>query len=204
MSIRFSDAGLRALGYPPPHIQYNMPDLSDLFPRNMANVSLDRLTGNFRGPKSHPHFNMWMNAVRLTDLAITDYEAARGHLATYREHAREGQIGPFYQAINDLESCVGATFRSVLNCERLQVMETRKLNGPTTRQREMLRLARNHIQHMDDKLEKGQVGPRDIHLLAPLATGLAIGKVRLPYRDLASCITKLYRNIEIIRRAPSK
>lgn len=192
------------MGYPSPKVEYHLPPLDDLFPRNMANISLDRAFGGHRGPSTYPHFNMWMNLVRLTDLAIQRYEASRASLVLYRKHAYENAVSPFYDAINALEETVVATHRAVLNSECLAPVIPHRLNEPTPRQSLLLRQVRNHIQHMDDKLLKGQVKAGELHLLAPDTKAVVIGPKRLPYRDLASCITKMYRNIEVIRQAPSK
>ena len=146
--MRWSDAGLAALGYPSPDRDYRMPDLSALFDNNMANVSLDRVGGTFRGPTQYPSFNMWMNVVRLTDLAIRDYESARGHLAEYRRRARFGRVSPYYEALNSLEEVVVATYRAVLNCERLQTQQGRRLRQPTGRQRKQLKIdEKSHTTH---------------------------------------------------------
>jgi hypothetical protein len=56
---------------------------------------------------------------------------------------------------------------------------------------------------MDDKLTRRQVRAGELHLLFPLANRVHIGSVGMSYRDLASVITKMYRNIELIRRAPN-
>jgi hypothetical protein len=56
---------------------------------------------------------------------------------------------------------------------------------------------------MDDKLTKQQVKPGEVHLVVPMTTGLLIGKVWLPYRDVASVVRKMYRDIEIVRRVPN-
>lgn len=191
------------MGYPSPDSEYDLPELGHLFSNNMANVSLDRLTGRRVWPTVHPYFSMWMNLVRLTDLSIRQYEGARQSLDDYRTGARSGRVSPLYDAINLFEEVVVAAHRAVLNSDGLQTVTKRKLKVPTARQKRLLRLARNHVQHMDEKLVKGQVKAGELHLIAPLAHSIEVGSVRLPYRDLCSVITKMYRNIEIIRQAPS-
>lgn len=56
---------------------------------------------------------------------------------------------------------------------------------------------------MDDKLKKGQVRAGDWHLLVPESKRLCIGTATISYRDLASVIIKMYRNIAIIRGVPN-
>lgn len=197
------------MGYPNPKEGYHLPPLVDLFSNNMANVSLDRLSGalsvtGYQGVTEYPHFQMWMNLVSLTDLAIRRYEESRTSLAIFEEFAFEGRVSPFYDAVNSLEETVVATHRAILNSQRLREITPRRLNVPTARQLEVLRVMRNHIQHMDEKLAEGKVTQGDFHVLAPLPKSFIIGSKILQYRDLASCITKMYRNVEIIRQAPSK
>lgn len=197
-----SDHGLAVMGYPSPQNEYKMPTLSHLYPNNLANLALDRLGGRVVGPTTYPHSGMWMNLVRLTDLAIREYEAARTSLDDYRANANAGRISPIYDAINSLEEAVVATHRAVLNSARLEVVTTRKLHAPTAGQALALKQVRHHIQHMDEKLERGSVGAGHLHLLAPTVHAVEIGPKRLKYRDLASCITKMYRNVAVIRAAP--
>lgn len=192
------------MGFPSPKIEYHLPPLDDLFANNMANVSLERLFGGPRGPVEYPYFNMWMNLVRLTDLSIRQYETSRKALDAYREGAYEHRLSPFYDAINGLEETVVATYRATLNSKRLEPVIPHRLLEPTKRQAQLLKQVRHHIQHMDEKLERGAVRQGEIHLLAPTTKSLVIGPKQLHYRDLASVITKMYRNIEIIRQAPSK
>ena len=201
----FTAHGLRLMGYPDPAIEYHLPSLEDLFDRNVANVSLDRAFGGTHIPSQYPYFNMAMNLIRLTDLSISRYEASRNALQLYRDRALDGHVSPFYDAINGLEETVVATYRACLNSTRLAPAVPRQLNEPTTRQMRLIKQVRHHIQHMDEKLETGQVSQRaPVHMIVPLSRSMVIGRKELSYRDLASCITKMYRNIEIIRRAPSK
>jgi hypothetical protein len=203
--MRWTNQGLAAMGFPDPSIEYRLPNLSNLFSDNLANVSLDRVGGQFRGPTKYPDYGVWMNFVRLTDAAIREYEQARGHLEEYRLHANDGRVMGYYRAVNGLENAVGATHRATLNAKRLQSRQSRRLHQPTPRQENLLRLARNRIEHMDEELAtKGRVKQGLAHYLLPWTTRLVIGDVTLPYRDLASCITKMYRNVEKIRQAPSK
>ena len=204
MPVRYSKAGIAALGFPDPDLAYRIPDLGHLYHGNILNVSLDRLTGNFRGPRAYPSFGIWMNLVRLTDRALRNYGAARSQLDEYRHRAHEGRVGSFYLAIDHFEEVVSAAHRGLLNAHQLEQLLRRRLHRPTDRQKDLLYKTRNHIEHMDKMLAGRAVKQGELHVLVPLPTCLEIGPARLPYRDLASCITKMYRNIELIRGAPSK
>lgn len=203
-SVYLAKGGLAAMGLPDPEIRYNMRDLSGLFAGNVLNLSLDRLTGQWPGPQTWPEAAMWINFVRLTDRALHTHEQARSHLNSYRNAAHAGRVGPYYLAIDELEACITATLRAVLNAERIDSTGAyRQLLGATPKQRQSLRLCRNHVEHMDDKLTRRQVRAGELYQLVPLANRMHIGSVGMSYRDLASVITKMYRNIELIRRAPN-
>jgi hypothetical protein len=191
------------MGAPDPDIAYKIPDLSHLHSRNILNLALDTVVGQDSGPESYPFYGIWMNLVRLTDKSLQSYQAARKALESYRKVAYQGGIAHFYLAIDLFENVVSAAYRSVLNAERLDEVVSKQLLHPTVRQRNILRLARNHVEHMDEKLSQRQVKQEEVHVLVPLQSRLEIGSVRLPYRDLASCITKMYRNIELIRQTSS-
>jgi hypothetical protein len=62
---------------------------------------------------------MWINFVRLTDRALHTHEQARRHLNSYRGAAHTGRVGPYFLAIDELEACITATVRAVLNAERI-------------------------------------------------------------------------------------
>ena len=121
--MRWTTEGLAAMGFPDPSLEYGLPDLSNLFSDNLANVSLDRVGGQFRGPTKYPDYGVWMNFVRLTDAAIREYEQARGHLEEYRLHANDGRVMGYYRAVNELENAVGATHRATLNAKCLQSLQ---------------------------------------------------------------------------------
>lgn len=165
-------------------------------PSHMANVSLDRVVGHV--PRlAAPHSQQFMNLVRLTDLAALRYEAARASVEIYRAEGTNGRVSAFYEAINNFEHAVDATHRAVLNVTALSAATRRKLPAATPRQEANLRLVRNQIMHMDEKLARGE---SELHVLFPVERGLIIGPRRLSYRDLVSCITKCSRAVEVIRK----
>lgn len=202
-SGRFTKAGLALLGAPDPEAEYRMPDLSDLFARNMLNVALDAAFGGWRGPTDRTYAAIWVNLVRLTDAALREYEGARSSLATYGAHAYEGRISSYYRALDHFETCVDVTHRGILNAAALVSGAGLRLQMPTDRQRTQLRKFRNTVQHLDERLVEGKRRADVAVMLVPLRSRMVVGRDELPYRDLASCITKLYRDIESVR-GPSK
>jgi hypothetical protein len=201
--MTWSTYGLQAMGYPDPGLPWRLPDLSALFDKNMLNVGLDRFSGNASiGPNAGAHdVQQWLNLVRLTDKSIRCFEAARHHLAEYSANAHEGRVSSFYLAVDDLESTVSATHRAVLASAALQPAVAVGLATPTERQADLLRRVRNRVEHIDERVARRQQRSQPIHLhyLLPAPTRVIIDGLELPHRDLASCIRKMYGNVEKVR-----
>jgi hypothetical protein len=181
-----------------------MPDLSDLYKDNMLNLMLDRLVGGDSGPQQHPEGPMWTNLVRLSDKALHEYEKARSELDQWIAQRQHSVFSPYFRGVDHLENAVTATHRAVLHGRELRKRGLGKRSPqPTVRQENLLKLVRNHIEHTDDKLLKGQIGQGQAIFLLPDEKSLHIGTTSLTYRDLASCIRKIYHQVEAIR-GPSK
>jgi hypothetical protein len=84
------------------------------------------------------------------------------------------------------------------------VVAERQLPHPTERQAALLKAISDQIQHGDERFAEHRVTAGDLLLIVPHEYSIEIGSVRLPFKELASCITKLHRAIDMIRAAPSK
>ncbi len=178
---------------------FAMPDLSGLFAKNVLKLTLGRLIGQDPGPDGHPEAGLWTNLVRLTDKALREYEAGRAELAQWLQGRSHGHWSPFFRGVDYLENTITATHRAVLYGRELRRHGYgKKAVGVTTNQENVLRIMRNHIEHTDDKLLKGQIKEGEVYMLTPRERGLELGAHRLPYRTLASCIVKAHRQIGAI------
>lgn len=153
-----------------------------------------------------PHeIQQWLNLVRLSDASIRSFTSAALHLADYRENGHSGKVSGFYLAVDELEVAVGTTYRAVLATDALHAAVGRSLRQPTARQRELLRLTRNRIAHIDEKVAARQRSAQlEMHFLLPTPTGMEIDGRRLSYRDLTSVMRKTHANVELIRQTPSR
>ena len=149
-----------------------------------------------------------MNLVRLTDKALREYEQAREMLLAFTRD--QNRISNYFRAIDHLENCVSATHRASLQAEVVRPRLGRSL-ALTGHQKDRLVEIRDVIEHMDDRLtgklpawKKNAlvIGPGEPTMLMPLDRRVQIGSYKLTYRDLASCISKLYRLVMEIREVP--
>jgi hypothetical protein len=187
-----------------PTSAWKMPDLSTLPDKQMLNVALDALFGGARKPRhptSAPELGLWMNFVRLTDKAVREYEAARSEAGTYVNRPNNNTMSPMFRAIDHLENCIDATHRAILNQGRLRTAGFgRGAPQATGRQATLIRLVRNTVEHMDERLANSKLKAGQPVALVPSDTGVTVGALFLPYRDLASCIAKLHRTTVHLRR----
>ena len=149
---------------------------------------------------------MWINLLRLTDKALREYEGARGQLNEWLSgrHDDAPRLSPFYRGIDRLENCVVTTHRAVLYAQALHARGWGK-GSPrvTSRQQNRLRHARNGVEHGDEWLVEGRkIKEGQAHMLVPLDRRMQIGREQLTYRELASCIEKLYATVLKIRKVP--
>jgi hypothetical protein len=187
-----------------------MPALDHLASINMLNVILDRtLVGLPPKLGSYPMTGVFVNFCRLTDKALREYEAARADLVSYLSGGEH--LAYYLSAIDHLENCIDATYRAVLNGEKLRA---NKIGGGaprlTDRQRECLKAVRDAIEHSDERLLKISKGPsrpwfQQGHPFSLFVTNtqVAIGTHALTYRQLEAAITKCHSTIEKIRGVPT-
>jgi hypothetical protein len=180
--------------------RHSAPDLSDLFNKSMLNVILDSLIGNTPKLANYVDFGLWTNLVRLTDKSLNEYNYARNELQTYIDRESNNIFSPLFRSVDHFENSVTSTYRAIQMAEGLRssgIGPSHLL--PTGRQREMLRVFRNHIEHTNDKLIKRQIAEGDPVFTEVGETGIYIGNKKLPYKDLASCIKKCHTLVEHIR-----
>jgi hypothetical protein len=198
------DAVAIMLGYRPPP-QFDLEDLSSLFPANMLSV----LMASFfqigsSGPLTFPGVALWRNLVRLTDQGLREYETARHELARWLA-TDNNTISPYFHAVDSLEQCVVAAHRAMLMAEA--IIDRRHGRGarrPPPTWKERVKLMRHAMEHTDDRLtgrRNPPISAGDAPMLRPLQKHMELGADHLTYRELAGCLRSCYRTIETVRRA---
>jgi hypothetical protein len=165
---------------------HSMPDLSDLYKTSILNVMLDSLAGGDRGPANYPERGCWINLVRLTDKSLIEYESARSHLDDWIERKNAGVFSALFRAIDHFENAVVSIHRAIRMSDALRNTGIGKPGPtPTSRQREQLRILRNHIEHADEKLIERKIQKGDPFFLTPSRTRIQLGPASEPFR--ATC-----------------
>lgn len=146
---------------------------------------------------------LFVNLCRLTDKALREYEAARNLLNQYRSASGQPVVNP--QAIDHMENCVEATHRAVLSAKGLRddIGLRIKSLAVTTKQVDDLRLLRNRLIHIDEKLVQSRIRPGQHFSLMLTEKRIEISDRNLTYQQLANAITKCHRTIEKIRGRPT-
>jgi hypothetical protein len=142
---------------------------------------------------------LFVNLCRLTDKALREYEAARGLLGEYRNAGAQRVVNPLL-VIDHMENCIEATYRAVQNAKRLCANGIRiESLAPTATQEDDLRLLRNRLIHMDERLIDKRLRPGQHFGLMLTEKRVEINERTLTYRQLAFVIAKCHKTIEKIR-----
>ena len=177
-----------------------MPPLDHLADTASLDVFFERvITGLPAKLRNDPTAGaLFVNLCRLTDKALRDYETARGLLGEYRKAGGQSILNPL--VIDHMENCIEATYRAVQNAKRLCANGIRiKSLALTVTQDDDLRLLRNRMIHMDERLKDRRLRPGEHFGLMLTEKRVEISERTLTYQQLAFVITKCHKTIEKIR-----
>ena len=201
VDMSWSTRELLLRGFPDPEPEFELPDLAEPAAQDLLALSVEAFT-NRLGPDRQRYFETWMNMARLAGKALRGYQSARTYLADYRRDAHEGGVTPYYRAVDGIEDAISATHRGFLVARRLTAITGRALPQPTDRQAALLNMARDYVEGADEWLIEKRMPAGELFVVAPRATYIVIASIRLPYKDLAWCITKLHRAVAQIGAVP--
>lgn len=171
-----------------------LPDLSGLYP----NISLLHLMGRLLGgaPRDRMTGALILNFVRLVDKAVRSYEAARKDLDAFRHG--DLNLTALMSATSHIETCVGSCCRANRLAIGLdKVTEHAAIPAATPAppylRDDPVRDLRNAIEHMDERIEKGQLTEDQLPLCVVLTNvGIMLSDSRISYADLADRIRALH------------
>lgn len=173
-----------------------IPNLSGL-PVHSHGVVLNRF---FRGggPKDDVVYALWMNFVRLADVAVREYELARSVLMS-SDRSKISRtivaIGHFESLLTTLKRCIDhlkalrgnrATPQSMKNLlpRRLKV-----LTGGVERR---ITKMRDSIQHLERDLITGCIIQGEPVCLKPSKNGIELGNQKISYTEIAVWVRELH------------
>jgi len=124
---------------------------------DILTVMLHALTG--RHVAHEPTARIFaLNLVRLTDVAVREYEAAQSALELHAREWVHGNFSSYFEGVGHLEQCLTAMHRALRFADRLrQAKNAPKIDRAKLRMMgvDQIRVLRDAIQHLDDTAAKG-------------------------------------------------
>lgn len=175
-----------------------------------------------------------MNFVRLTDLAISEYEAGRAAFGAYYgpdlQHPERASVAVVTRALGHFETCLTAAHRAIQHCRRLRCYDG---TPPSLRSRlpsryrvlkgradDKLEAFRNMIQHLEARLLGEGNPPIGEHEMAVLMlqgnehvdgtattyvpNRLEVGPLKLPVTTLAGWLRELHDRARQVAEYPGE
>jgi hypothetical protein len=185
------EAGLR--------LEFDVPDLSGL-QQHSSRLALRRAFQN-SGPKDLGAYALVLNATRLSDLAIREYEQGRSMLVSLVTETGAG-LDYAVAASGHFETCLSALHRALRHLDALRrfkpaPVELKRLipvdlvERNRTIAREVSDL-RDAILHLDERIIKGKLSQGEALCLLPTKEGLELGAHQLPFELLAKWLRRLH------------
>ncbi len=173
--------------------QCNMPDLSELYDKNVLGVLLNLI---FRDtPTEYKSRAFVINFVRITDRVIREYTNARVAFLVFVNNQPSPYFSPAFQAIGHFETLVNSLWRASLfvncikkNSETSRIIDVRINNDVTKRIEEI----RHAIEHLDEKLAKGKIGQGEPWFILLKNDSIELSGYEISHRELADFIRTLY------------
>ena len=182
-------------------LKYNIPDLSGLKPFSVTFMMYHVFAGG--GPKGHEAYGLLMNFVRLVDLTIREYENGRMALNQFVATDDFSSLGFFFRASAHFEVCISTLKRSMNHLIRMR--RERKISQPlkdllpktlrgrkVERVRDDVRVLRDAIQHLEERILKGETPTGKPIALMPCEDCVELGGYRILYSDLAKWLRELH------------
>jgi hypothetical protein len=173
-----------------------LPDLTGLQARQILDLTLNLLLGNeppvVRSPENS---QLYVNFVRLADKTVHEYESARQACKTYRDTpAERNLLGPYWQAVDDIEGCINALYRALLYLGRLRkngvVLDRTDTKLLCETALKSLKSVRDAIEHTDEHISKNGVPSGCTPWLVLEKEHLEIEGHQLTYASLAGWIVR--------------
>src|SRR4051812_18330202 len=90
---------------------FNIPDLSNL--ESYSSIFFINYFLRGRGPTGHEAYGLILNYIRLTDLAVSEYEYGRRALLRYADGTKGLAIASMIRATSHFEVCIDTLKRAI-------------------------------------------------------------------------------------------
>src|SRR5436309_1771186 len=183
-------------------LQYNIPDLSALRTFRVS-FAAEKI---FSSDRDYETYALLMNLMRLMDLAIREYESGRRVLDEFKTRSGSIMLSPIFLASGHFEECA-STLKRLINYvkvirshpkvpEHLKTLLPGKLTVLRGQVEKQITDMRDAIQHLENRIYKGEITPGDAICLEPSQHGLNLGKHKVLYADLAGWLQELHSHAE--------
>ena len=183
---RLSDEGRIAM------LQFNVPPLPDKRPYSLEFAARRLFLGGT--PTEYKPYALVFNYIRLTDLACDEYESARRNLNIVLE-GKEDFYSARLKASNHFEVCIDSLKKAICFLELIaaepslgEAFTNSYLFGEIKTQVVSMR---NTMQHLDERIKKGQIQLGEPLCVFPKENGIDLGKHSILYNDLFEWLRQL-------------
>ena len=181
-----------------------IPDLSGLKPLAERLIVGRALLGT--GSWDAVAYTLQFNTVRILDAAIADYERGRMHVLGFQNRdPSEFALAHFAAGISAFESCLWNLERFL---KHAKVLRSHKDAEPELKAlipgslelfkgevEGFLTKTRHALAHLEGETRGGARPQGETIALAPTASGLVLGKITLPWTQLAGWLNEAHRYI---------
>lgn len=173
-----------------------MPDLSDLFKENAANLVLTLIFRAGHLPDSFQASVLLRTFVRLVDLTVEEYEFSR--IAFHGYVRTEPTTFPLpFRVISHLETCIAALDRSCRFVRRMQEDQEFSnhildLSVMSKKNRKIISTLRNATEHLDSRILDGKITEGDFIMIAVREDRCELQGISLSYIDLSDWVKELH------------
>lgn len=188
-----TDIDEKLTDFPPKRCK--MPDLSNLFDKNILNLILNIF---FRGggPKDHKVKALWINYIRVVDHLIREYKYAHASLKLYVT-TPNNVISPLFICIGHLESCIGLMKRAIYFARKIRRgMKIGKYSVLSSAIGDRITNLRNAIEHLDDYIIKSKISQGSPIALIVKKNSIELAGNEIYFSELAEWIKELHEIAE--------
>lgn len=178
----------------------SLPDLSGLSPHG-SRMAMRRLFQQ-GGAREHTAYVLQLNAVRLADSALAEYELARAQIAAFHGERKGAGIRYILRASGHFESCIWAIERFIKHAKAIRSRTFAASDlGPlipksscflqSTAERSITRV-RHCLAHLEKNALAGQLPQGSNLALLALDEGLSIGSHTIAWPELIAWLTDVH------------
>jgi hypothetical protein len=169
-----------------------------VYTKSILNLILNRMAGQVarvsRTPTGH---KLFLNVVRLSDKATSEYQSARETADDFAENWQMMRLSPYFRTVDHLESCVNALHRALLHLDAIRSNQSlpvidrtawRSLSDAQTRLNDI----RDAIEHTEERVRTGTIAIGDFPFLRADERHLELEGHQVKYSEMAEWLRRVH------------